>query len=218
MPRTAAFFRRACSGLGLARRAAPTAAVAAVVATTVASFGLTGTATPAGAQTAELGEGFLCCNLRSDGRWISDSNYLEAGKTLIPFGTPLRFAGFGRYRVFVEIDGQRQAIGNDYSRSLTMDAFARRYIVKDDPRIAVAAAEPKIRRAIESARVTRGMNRDQVLVAIGYPIVSENPHLDAAVWKYWLWSFSPYQVHFDAEGRVSRVSSDADTLAVVFLP
>src|SRR5882724_453479 len=132
--------------------------------------------TAAYAQSSDLGEGFLCCNMRTKGDWISDSNYMEAGKTMIPFGTRVKFAGFGRYRMHLEIDGRRQSIGNDYSRDLAMEVFARRYLIKDDPRPKVAAAPPKVRSAIESARVTKGMTREQVLIALGYPISGENPH------------------------------------------
>lgn len=170
---------------------------------------------PAAAQ--DIGDGFLCCNMRTDGSWISDSNYMETGKTMIAFGTPVKFAGFGRYRVNLDINGKRQSIGNDYSRDLSMEAFARRYLVKDDPRAKVAAASPKIRSAIESARVAKGMSREQVLIALGYPISSENPNLDAPSWKYWLWSFSPYVVHFDGNGRVTKVEADAETKPKVYL-
>lgn len=166
----------------------------------------------------DLGEGFLCCNLRSDGRWISDSNYRESGKTILPLGTPVRHKGYARYQVLVEIDGQPQTIGNDYSRDLAMDVFARRYLVKEDPRPKVAAAPEKIRRAIESARATPGMTREQVIMALSYPMSSENPHLDAPVWHYWLWSFQPFDVHFGPDGTVTRVTGHRDALPVVWLP
>lgn len=162
--------------------------------------------------------GYLCCNLRSDGAWISDANYAESGKHVVPFGSPTRIVGQGRYRVLVEVDGKPQAIGNDYSRDIPMDQFARKYVVPEDPRKLVAALPPRIRAAIESARVTPGMSRGQVAIAIGWPITSENPHLDAPVWKYWLWTFSPFEVVFDAGGRVVRVDTDPDTRARVFMP
>ena len=162
-------------------------------------------------------DGFLCCNLRTDGAWISDSNYQESGKRIIPFGTPAKVKGLGRYRVHIEIEGKSQAIGNDYSRDIPMEAFARRYIVSEDPKAKVSRAAPKVRRAIESARVTRGMTKEQVLTALGYPISSENPNLDVPRWRYWLWSFSPFVVHFDDAGRVSRVETDAQTLDKVFV-
>lgn len=156
-------------------------------------------------------EGYLCCNMRSDGRWISDSNYLESGKYTVPLGTPVKVTDYGRYRVLVDIGGQPQALGNDYSRDIPMPEFARRYIVSENPAQKVAAFEPEVREAIASSRVMQGMTREQVLMALGYPISSETPHLDARIWKYWLWTFSPFDVHFDSQGRVSQVRASPDT-------
>ena len=93
-------------------------------------------------------DGFLCCNMRTDGSWISDSNYQESGKRIIPFGTPVKYKGLGRYRVHIEVEGKSQAIGNDYSRDVPLEAFARRYIVSEDPKAKVSRASPKIRGAL----------------------------------------------------------------------
>ena len=172
---------------------------------------------PPSAHAQAPTDGFLCCNMRTDGKWISDSNYQESGKRIIPFGTPVKYTGLGRYRVHVEIEGKSQAIGNDYSRDIPLEAFARRYIVSEDPRPKVSQAAPKVRGAIETARVTKGMTKEQVLTALGYPISSENPHLDVPRWRYWLSSFSPFVVHFDNAGRVSRVEAKSETLDKVFV-
>ena len=161
--------------------------------------------------------GFLCCNMRTDGSWVTDINYAESGKRIIPYGTPVKFLGLGRYRVHVEVDGRRQSIGNDYSRDLTMEAFARRYIVAKNPRDDIASSDAKIRSAIETARVTRGMTKDQVTMALGYPVSSENPNLDVRRWRFWLWSFSPFTVHFGEAGLVSHVETDPDTLLKVYM-
>ena len=163
------------------------------------------------AQAQPLPEGYLCCNMRSDGRWISDSNYLEQGKFTLPLGTPIKATEYGRYRVLVEVGGKPQTLGNDYSRDIAMPDFARRYIVSENPADKLATFEPDVRAAITSSRVMLGMTREQVLMALGYPISSENPHLDAQMWKYWLWSFSPYAVYFRPDGRVSHVRTDPDT-------
>jgi hypothetical protein len=169
------------------------------------------------AQAQQVPEnGFLCCNLRTDGSWISDINYEESGKTMIPLGTPLKFTGYGRYRVYVEIDGKRQALGNDYSRDLKREAFAARYILAANPRDKLASAPPKIRQAVEAAKVAMGMTREQVVMAVGYPVTSENPDFDAKIWKFWLWSFSPFTVFFDDQGRVAKVTGDPETLAKVY--
>jgi hypothetical protein len=149
--------------------------------------------------------------MRSDGKWISDSNYLESGKFTIPLGTPVKVLEYGRNRVHVEIDGQRQAIGNDYSRTIALPEFARRYVVSENPAERLKTFPPAVQEAIQSSRVSRGMTREQVLMALGYPIASETPHLDARLWKYWLWTFSPFDVHFGADGRVTDIQTDPET-------
>ena len=169
----------------------------------------------AGAQP--LFDGYLCCNMRTDGSWISDSNYAESGKKLIPAGTPVRVTGYGRNRVQVEIAGSKQAIGNDYSRDIELPAFAQRYVVTEDPARKIAGFPPKVREAIQSARITKGMTREQVLMAMGYPISSENPRLDVPVWRMWIGSFSEFQVLFDGAGRVRSVETDPQTRNLVVL-
>ena len=171
----------------------------------------------AGAPAQVPESGYLCCNMRTDGSWISDINYEESGKTMLPLGTPLKFKDYGRYRVYVEIAGKRQALGNDYSRDLTKEQFAARYIQAMDPRGKLASAPAKIRKAVESARVAKGMTRAQVIMAVGYPVTSETPSLEAKVWKFWLWSFSPFTVFFDDRGRVTKVAGNEETLAKVYL-
>ncbi|MBK4734938.1 hypothetical protein [Noviherbaspirillum pedocola] len=164
---------------------------------------------PALAQ--ESTDGYLCCNLRSDGSWISDINYAEDGKHIIPAGTPLKVLNQGRYRVYVQIEGKKQALGNDYSRELDLNAFTARYVAKTDPTAALAAAPEKIRTAVREARVVPGMTREQVFMSVGYPVTSENPRLDARVLRYWLSSFAEFQVVFDDSGLVKEIVADPAT-------
>jgi hypothetical protein len=50
------------------------------------------------------------------------------------------------------------------------------------------------------------MTREQVLLAIAYPIADETPDLKSAVWKYWRNSSYEYDVKFDEQGRVKDVA------------
>jgi hypothetical protein len=162
-------------------------------------------------------DGFLCCNMRTDGSWISDSNYAESGKRIIPVGTPARVTGYGRYRVHIDMGGSKQSIGNDYSRDLDLGTFAQRYVVAEDPQRKIAGYPPKIRDAIKAARVTKGMTREQVFMAVGYPISSENPQLDSPVLRFWISSFGEFQVLFDGAGRVREITTDPQTRNLVVL-
>jgi hypothetical protein len=163
-------------------------------------------------------EGFLCCNLRSDGSWASDANYQEGGKQIIPAGTPLKTTGFGRFRVNVEINGAKQSIGNDYSRALSMEQFAARWIVTADPKAEMAKWPAKVQQAVKSARVMPGMTRQQVFAAVGYPIADENPNLDAPMLRFWLSSFAEFQVLFDDRGVVKEIQTDPMTKNVIVMP
>ncbi len=160
-------------------------------------------------------EGYLCCNMRTTGNWISDINYAEPGTRIIAAGTPAKATGYGRYRVHVDLGGVKQSIGNDYSRDIEMSAFAKRYIVQDDPKAKLATYPAKIRESIIAARVSPGMTKEQVLMAVGYPVSSENPNLDAKIWRYWLSSFAEFQVVWDTNGRVKEIATDPQTRNLV---
>jgi hypothetical protein len=155
--------------------------------------------------------------MRTDGKWISDINYLEAGKRMVAAGTPAKVTGYGRYRAYVDLGDSKQALGNDYSRDIEMGAFAKRYVVAEDPKQKLAGYPAKVQQAIGAMKVMTGMTREQVLMAIGYPVSSENPSLDANLWRYWIDSFSEFQVLFDGGGKVKQIDCDAKTRNLVVL-
>lgn len=161
------------------------------------------------AQAQATYSGFLCCNMRTDGAWISDINYAENGKRVIPAGTPVTITGYGRYRVNTTMAGQRQDLGNDYSRDLDLENFAKRYVVTADPKAALAKASPRIRKAVETQRLVKGMTREQVIMSVGWPVTSENPHIDNKIWRFWLSSFEEFQVKFDGAGKVVAIEGDS---------
>lgn len=161
----------------------------------------------------EMWEGYLCCNYRYEGDWMSDSNY--TGYPMMPLGTPTKITDYGRYRVYTEMGGKKMRIGNDYSRNFSNVEFARRIVVTEDPRAKIAKFPPRIQQAIAAARIVPGMTQEQVIMSIGYPISSENPALDAPVWRYWLTSFEEFQVNWD-KGVVLSVSGLPTVLSRVY--
>ena len=154
------------------------------------------------AQAQPVYSGWLCCTMRVSGDWISDINYTGNGTRLIQAGTPVQITGHGRYRVHITIKGEPYRLGNDYSRDLAK---------------ALARWPQKVQEAIRTARVRMGMTREQVIMALGYPVSSENPALDTDAWRYWLGSFEEYQVHFNAAGKVREVSGAPGTLTRVLM-
>ncbi|BEP53773.1 outer membrane protein assembly factor BamE [Variovorax sp. KBS0712] len=162
-----------------------------------------------------LTDGFLCCNMRTYGDSISDINYDEQGTSVVPVGTPARITAYD-FRFFnLDLAGKPQRIKNDYSRNITLIDFAKRYVVTEDPKRKIASFPPAVGAAILAGKVMPGMTREQVLMALGYPVASENPSLDAPVWRYWRDSWSEFQVNFDAQGLVKDVAGNAVALSRV---
>ena len=124
--------------------------------------------------------------------------------------------GYGHYRVKVKIDGKDQAIGNDYSRDLTMDEFMRRYVVAEDPSGEISTLPKNVQDAIKLGQIRRGMTRQQVFMAVGFPVSSENHDPNAKVLRFWISSFSEFRVVFDDSGTVIDVEGDRDAKSRVF--
>ncbi len=150
-------------------------------------------------------EGFTCCNLHFNGDWISDANW--SVNPMIPAGTPIRILSYGRYRAFVEVDGKPMRLGQDYGREQeSLERFAAKWVVDKDPKERIATYAPAIREAIRLGRAVPGMNREQVLVAVGYPPTHQTLTLDAPVWHFWTTRTSRYQVIWGADGLVQEVT------------
>ena len=60
------------------------------------------------------------------------------------------------------------------------------------------------RDAILAGRATKGMSREAVIAAIGYPPITETPTLDSNDWTYWTHRFNRFIVHFDL-GKVEKI-------------
>ncbi|WP_213959696.1 MULTISPECIES: cell envelope protein SmpA [unclassified Variovorax] len=172
-----------------------------------------------GAPQGPLITGFLCCNMYTYGSQMGDGNYREEGTSLLPVGTPTQVTGYERHFIYLSVGGKTQRLKNDYSRDVALTPFAYRYVVNEDPRVRIGAFEPRVRDAILAARVTEGMTREQVTMAVGWPIASENPRLEADVWRYWIDSWSEYQVAFDKAGKVKGVTGTPAVLdRVLYTP
>ncbi|MGJ7535383.1 MULTISPECIES: cell envelope protein SmpA [Variovorax] len=189
-------------------------AAAALLAATVVPVSVVHAQRPS-PPPGQLINGFLCCNMRTYGDSISDINYDEQGTRIVAVGTPARITAYDFRWFNLDLAGKPQRIKNDYSRNIPLPAFAQRYVVTEDPKQKMAAFPPAVRDAILAGKVMPGMTREQVLMAIAYPVASENPSLDAPVWRYWRDSWSEFQVQFDEKGLVKAVVGDPVALSRV---
>lgn len=192
-------------------------AAAALLAVTVLPATVVHAQRPSPPQGPML-SGYLCCNMRTYGNSISDINYDEQGTSIVAVGTPARITAYDFRWFEADLAGKPQRIKNDYSRNITLADFAKRYVVTEDPKQKMAAFPPAVRDAIVAGKVAPGMTREQVLMAIGFPVAGENPSLDALTWRYWRDSWSEYQVNFDDKGLVKTVAGNPVALSRVLAP
>lgn len=175
---------------------------------------------PVGAdgQPAFPRQGFACCDLHYDKDWINDGNYAEL--PMIAAGTPIEVLNYGRQRAAVKVDGKPMRLGHDYGRDQeSLDAWVNKIVVKDDPRGRIASYPAAIQEAIRQGKVMIGMSREQAVVAVGYPLTSENPSFDAPQWRMWRSSHGEYQLNFSRDGHVTTVTGDPSvTSLVVYQP
>jgi hypothetical protein len=155
-------------------------------------------------------QGFACCDLHYNKNWINDYNYAEL--PLIPAGTPVEVINYGRYRANLKIEGKPIVLGQEYGRDAeTLDQYVKKYIVNEDPKPRIQAYPAAVQEAIRQGKVMIGMSREQVIVAVGHPMPSENVSMNAPAWRMWRTSGAEYRLYFGADGRLTKVSVDGES-------
>jgi hypothetical protein len=66
---------------------------------------------------------------------------------------------------------------------------------------------PGDRAGVQAGKADKGMTKQGVIFAMGYPPRHETPDLNGNVWKYWRGKFDTMLVTFDEKGRVESVKN-----------
>jgi hypothetical protein len=152
-------------------------------------------------------QGFACCNLHFDKDWINDGNYAKF--PMVPAGTPIEVQSYGKNRAFVKVDGKQMLLGHDYGRDQeTLEQWVNKVVVSEDPRPRIAAYPQNVQQAILAGKVVLGMTREQAIVAVGYPLTSENGPLESSTWKMWRSTHGEYDLNFGPDGRIASITGD----------
>jgi len=163
-------------------------------------------------------QGFACCNLHFDKDWINDGNYAKF--PMIPAGTPIEVQSYGKDRAFVSINGKPMKLGHDYGRDQeTLDQWVNKIVVDQDPGPRISRYPRPVQDAIQTGKLMVGMTREQAIVAIGYPLTSENGPLESSTWKMWRSTHGEYDLNFGPDGRLTSITGDDEAVGqMVYKP
>jgi hypothetical protein len=213
-PRRRARAIGACVALTIAMNVLPDAASAGIFRDMLSTVGL---ATPDAPKNASgvasfPRQGYACCNMHFNKDWINDGNYAEL--PMIAAGTPVEVKTYGRHRAYVIIDGKQFGLGHDYGRDQeSLDAWVNKVVVNDDPRPRIASYPFAVQEAIRQGKVMIGMTREQCIVAVGYPLTSENTSIDSTSWRIWRSTRGEYQLNFGPDGHLASVTGEDEVTA-----
>jgi len=145
-----------------------------------------------------------CCNIHAEGEDINDANYYVG--SLVPAGTPVQVQSVSNDSITFTAAGRKLTLHHQYGAAQeSMRQYIDKVLVADDPRARIAGYQPAVQDAIRDGRVERGMTRDQVILALGYPATHRTPSIEGSDWLYWYNRWVTYRVVFGADGKVSDV-------------
>ena len=166
-------------------------------------------AAPTARATTVVRSGYACCNLRFKGEQLSSSNYAEL--PFIALGTPILIRAIDGARAIVEIEGRQMTLGADLAQADSAAQWLDKMVLAYDPRRKLETFPATVRLAIASGRLSKGMSREQVIMAIGYPNVDAKKGLDAPSWRYWWSGFETFYVHWSRD-KLSKIAGHAETV------
>jgi hypothetical protein len=151
-------------------------------------------------------QGYACCVLHYSKNWIDDSNYAGL-PSMIPAGTPIEVVKYSGNEASIKVDGKPMRLGHQYGREQeAFDQWVRKVVVDDDPKPKINTFAPTVQEAIRLGKVMKGMTREQCIIAVGYPLTSENVTLDSPTWRMWRSSGGEYQLNFSRDGHLTSIT------------
>ena len=149
-------------------------------------------------------EVYTLVNLHPDGWRLSSVNYLRAG--LIPLCTKVRIESVDSREMVVRVAETDQGYIYEFHRSLRVPIpqHLDRMFGKSCDKKKIETMSEVDREGILQGKVSPGMSKAAVLLAIGYPPEHRTPGLEANAWRYWKGRTDTILVHFE-DDKVVRI-------------
>lgn len=120
---------------------------------------------------------------------------------LIPVCSPVRIHSVNRKKMRFTVKTTGRTYSYMFHKAMRMSPEQHLDLVfgRECPRAALDTMSTVDKNGIRSGRVQRGMTRNGVIAALGYPPDHATPDLDADVWRYWINRHKTMLVEFDGD-------------------
>lgn len=158
---------------------------------------------PAQVSPEKGGTYYLRSGLHFEGGTSMGTNYARG--VLVPINTAVRVRAIKKKKLLIEVvaDGRKLEIKNvsDYTMK-TMPKLVRLLLSKEPTPLDRLPVE--LAQAIREGVMRKGMTKEQVLMARGYPPAHRTPSINEQRWTYWTSRFGQQIVFFDKNERLAE--------------
>ena len=145
-----------------------------------------------------------------DGRThkASYANYTDpgAGHVIVPAGSKIIITNVGRKSFkFTFGEPSKKVVFEYHSKRMNMDVHEYINLITSADPVSFDQLSKLDKKGMTEGKVYKGMSKEGVLAAFGYPAAHRTASLDAPSWTYWTNRFGTVVVEFDDHGKVANI-------------
>lgn len=138
----------------------------------------------------------------------SYANYTNpgAGHLIIPAGAEITILKRKRKGFRFRVESDNKVVDFDFHKprmGMSLDEYLDK-VTSLEP-VSYDGLSELDKKGIADGKAYKGMSREGVMIALGYPATHRTPSLDATSWTYWTNRFGTIVVDFDAQGVATGV-------------
>ncbi len=138
----------------------------------------------------------------------SYANYTDPGEghKILAVNTLVEIKKWGRKGFIIVNRSNKNEVYFEYHKA-RMQMSIEKYLqnITSPSKISLNNLSEEDKEGIKKGRASRGMTKNGVMMALGYPAVHKTPSLKSNKWIYWTNRFGTIAVNFDNNGIVTSV-------------
>lgn len=127
------------------------------------------------------------------------------GHQIVPPNTPMTVKVWPRGLILKRTDNGETINLTFSSKFMNMDSATYIDTIFSPKKVSLAHFSTVDKKGIENGSVIKGMTKEGIKTALGYPAAHKTPSLDDNEWMYWTNRFGTFAVLFDQNGIVTGI-------------